>query len=155
MTPDSVPAGVRIQRLAHNPDLPLPARQTNESAGYDVRSCEPDFSIAPGERRAVATGLRFALPSGVEMQVRARSGLALAHGLLLPNAPGTIDPDYRGELKVILLHAGDAPVMIRRGDRIAQLVFARFEAPTWHEVAVHDSLDSTTRGDGGFGSTGR
>lgn len=153
MRPDPLP--VRIQRLAHNPDLPLPARQTSESAGYDVRSCEPDFTIAPGERRAVATGLRFALPPGMEMQVRARSGLALAHGLLLPNAPGTIDPDYRGELKVILLHAGDAPVLIRRGDRIAQLVFSRFESPAVHEVEAHEALDPTVRGDGGFGSTGR
>lgn len=155
MIPDSVAAGVRIQRLPHNLDLPLPERHTSESAGYDVRSCEPDFTIAPGERRAVATGLRFALPPGLEMQVRARSGLALAHGLLLPNAPGTIDPDYRGELKVILLHAGDAPVVIRRGDRIAQLVFSRFEAPALHEVPPDAALDPTARGDGGFGSTGR
>jgi dUTP pyrophosphatase len=143
--------GVRIMRLAHNPDLPLPARQSSESAGYDVRSCEDEFTLAPGERRAVATGLAFALPRGLEMQVRARSGLALAHGITLPNAPGTIDPDYRGELKVILLHAGNAPLVIRRGDRIAQLVFSRFEAPALEEVAT---LDDTVRGTGGFGSTG-
>ena len=142
---------VRVQRLPHNPDLPLPARQTNESAGYDVRSCEPDFTLVPGERRAVATGLAFAIPSGIEMQVRARSGLALAHGITLPNAPGTIDPDYRGELKVILLHAGQEPLRICRGDRIAQLIFSRFEAPVLDEVP---SLDVTARGDGGFGSTG-
>lgn len=142
---------VSVMRLAHNPDLPLPARQTSESAGYDVRSCEPDFTFAPGERRAVATGLAFALPPGVEMQVRPRSGLALGQGITVPNAPGTIDPDYRGELKVILLHAGTEPVVIRRGDRIAQLVFARFEAPALQEVPA---LDATARGSGGFGSTG-
>jgi dUTP pyrophosphatase len=151
MAIDPGPLGVRVQRLAHNPDLPLPARQTRDSAGYDVRSCEPDFVLAPGERRAVATGLAFALPPGVEMQVRARSGLALSHGLTLPNAPGTIDPDYRGELKVILLHTGDTPLEIKRGDRIAQLVFARFEAPLLQEVAT---LEGTVRGEGGFGSTG-
>jgi len=142
---------IRLRRLPNNPDLPLPARQTPDSAGYDVRSCEPDFTIAPGERRAVATGLAFALPPGVEMQVRPRSGLALTHGLILPNAPGTIDPDYRGELKVILLHAGHEPVLIRRGDRIAQLVFAHFDTPLLEQV---DSLDDTPRGTGGFGSTG-
>lgn len=142
---------VPVRRLAHNPDLPLPARQTSDSAGYDVRSSEPDFVFAPGERRAVATGLAFALPPGVEMQVRPRSGLALGQGITIPNAPGTIDPDYRGELKVILLHAGSEPVVIRRGDRIAQLVFARFEVPALQEV---DALDDTVRGAGGFGSTG-
>lgn len=142
---------VRIQRLPHNPDLPLPARQTSDSAGYDVCSCEPDFVLAPGERRAVATGFAFALPAGVEMQVRPRSGLALKHGLTLPNAPGTIDPDYRGELKVIVLHAGAEPLPIRRGDRIAQLIFSRFETPTLVDAA---SLDATARGAGGFGSTG-
>lgn len=99
----------------------------------------------------MATGLAFALPSGLEMQVRARSGLALKHGITLPNAPGTIDPDYRGELKVILLHAGSEPLVIKRGDRIAQLVFSRFEAPALAEV---ESLDDTARGAGGFGSTG-
>jgi len=142
---------VRILRLPSNPDLPLPARQTEGAAGYDVASAEADFLLAPGERRAVATGLVFELPPGVEMQVRPRSGLALRHGITLPNAPGTIDPDYRGELKVILQNGGDDGVMIRRGDRIAQLVFARFEAPELREV---DALGETTRGAGGFGSTG-
>jgi len=145
------PLSVRIQRLAHNPDLPLPARQTSESAGYDVCSCEADFVLAPGERRALATGFAFALPPGVEMQVRPRSGLALKHGITLPNSPGTIDPDYRGELKVIVLHAGTEPLRIARGDRIAQLIFARFESPVLLESA---SLESTARGAGGFGSTG-
>lgn len=145
------PSRVRVTRLAHNPDLPLPARQTEGAAGYDVCSAEPDFTLDAGERRAVATGLVFEIPPGIEMQVRARSGLALRHGLLLPNAPGTVDSDYRGELKVILLNAGTEPVQIRRGDRIAQLVFARYETP---RVVLAESLGGTARGAGGFGSTG-
>lgn len=151
MNDERLQLDVRVQRLAHNPDLPLPARQTGDSAGYDVCSCDADFVLAPGERRAVGTGFAFALPPGVEMQVRPRSGLALRHGLTLPNAPGTIDPDYRGELKVIVLHAGTEPVTIRRGDRIAQLVFARYETPALTEAPT---LDATARGSGGFGSTG-
>ena len=144
--------GVKVRRLAHNADLPLPARETAHAAGYDVRSAEPDFVLAPGERRAVATGLSFELPAGLEMQVRPRSGLALKHCIVLPNAPGTIDPDYRGELKVILLDGGGAPVAFARGDRIAQLVFAKFEAPELVEAA---DLTDSERGQGGFGSTGR
>jgi dUTP pyrophosphatase len=144
--------GVRVRRLAHNPDLPLPARQTSGSAGYDVASAEPDFALQPGERRAVGTGLAFELPPGLEMQVRPRSGLALRYGISLPNAPGTIDADYRGELKVIMQNGGDVPVTIRRGERIAQLVFARFEAPSLAEV---EELGASERGTGGFGSTGR
>ena len=143
---------VRLTRLPHNPDLPLPSRQTVGAAGYDVASAEVDFVLAPGERRAVATGLVFELPAGVEMQVRPRSGLALRHGVTLPNAPGTIDSDYRGELQVILQNGGDAPVSIRRGDRIAQLVFARYEVPNLVEAT---ELESSERGIGGFGSTGR
>lgn len=143
--------GVRIQRLPHNPDLPLPSRQTAGSAGFDVASAEPEFVLAPGERRAVATGLVFELPGGLEMQVRPRSGLALKHGLTLPNAPGTIDADYRGELKVILQNGGVEPVTLRRGDRIAQLVFARFEVPLFEETGA---VGDTERGVGGFGSTG-
>ena len=142
---------VRIRRLPHNPDLPLPSRQTAGSAGYDVASAEPEFTLAPGERRAVATGLAFELPAGVEMQVRPRSGLALRHGVFLPNAPGTIDSDYRGELRVILQNGGDAPVRVRRGDRVAQLVFARYLAPSLME---QEELTSSARGEGGFGSTG-
>lgn len=145
-------AGVRVRRLAHNPDLPLPARQTSGSAGYDVASAEPDFVLCPGERRAVRTGLAFELPAGVEMQVRPRSGLALRHGLTMPNAPGTIDPDYRGELMVILQNGGLDAVTIGRGERIAQLVFARFETPAIMEA---DALAESERGTGGFGSTGR
>ena len=145
-------ASVRILRLPSNPDLPLPSRQTEGSAGYDVASAEADFELAVGERRAVATGLVFELSPGMEMQVRPRSGLALRHGITLPNAPGTIDADYRGELRVILQNGGDDAVTIRRGDRIAQLVFSRFEAPAILEA---ERVEETGRGAGGFGSTGR
>lgn len=143
---------VRIARLPSNPDLPLPARQSAHAAGYDVASAEPDFILVPGERRAVGTGLTFELPEGYEMQVRPRSGLALKHGITLPNAPGTIDADYRGELRIILQNGGSEPVTFHRGDRIAQLVFARHEAP---ELLEGDTISDTVRGVGGFGSTGR
>ncbi len=143
---------VRFRRLPTNPDLPLPTRQTQGSAGYDVASAEPDFLLQPGERRLVATGLEIELPPDVECQVRPRSGLALRHGITLPNTPATIDPDYRGELRVILWNAGTDPVPIPRGTRIAQLVFARFETPVVEEAA---ELSPTERGTGGFGSTGR
>lgn len=150
---DPAPAPVaRIRRLPHNPDLPLPARQTPGAAGYDVASAEPAFVLQPGERRAVATGLVFELPEGMEMQVRPRSGLALRQGITLPNAPGTIDSDYRGELQVILQNGGSEPVTIHRGDRIAQLVFAYYATPVLQEV---DALAASARGAGGFGSTGR
>lgn len=142
---------VRFSRLDNNPDLPLPARQTDGSAGYDVCSAEPDLVLRPGERRAISTGLRMELPGDVECQVRPRSGLALRHGLTLPNAPATIDPDYRGELKVILWNAGSEEIQITRGMRIAQLVFARFETPAIEES---DDVGETVRGSGGFGSTG-
>ncbi|HEX2091164.1 MAG TPA: dUTP diphosphatase [Longimicrobiaceae bacterium] len=143
---------VRFLRLPHNPDLPLPTRQTAGSAGYDVASAEPDFVLAPGERRLVSTGLAMELPADVECQVRPRSGLALRHGITLPNSPATIDPDYRGELRIILWNAGSDPVPILRGTRIAQLVFARFVAP---EVVEVEEVEATERGVGGFGSTGR
>ncbi|HUQ83413.1 MAG TPA: dUTP diphosphatase [Gemmatimonadaceae bacterium] len=142
---------VRVLRLPHNLDLPLPSRRTNGSAGFDLASAEPDFVLAPGERRLVATGLAIELPQGVEGQVRPRSGLALKHGLTMPNAPGTIDSDYRGELKVILQNGGSEPVTIVRGDRIAQVVFARYEAP---ELVDATELAESARGAGGFGSTG-
>lgn len=148
----SSPSTVRFRRLESNPDIPLPERATPRSAGYDVRSAEPDFELAPGQVRAVATGLEVELPPGVECQVRPRSGLAARHGVTLPNSPGTVDPDYRGELKVLLQNLGAEPVEIRRGDRIAQLVFARFESPAVEEV---QELSDTSRGRGGFGSTGR
>jgi dUTP pyrophosphatase len=143
---------VRFRRLQNNPDLPLPARQTPGSAGYDVASAEPDFVLHPGERRLAATGLAMELPDDVECQVRPRSGLALKHGITLPNSPATIDPDYRGELKVILWNSGTDAVPIPRGTRIAQLVFARFVAP---EVVETEELSGSGRGTGGFGSTGR
>jgi dUTP pyrophosphatase len=146
------PLRVRFQRLESNPDLPLPHRATSHSAGYDVRSAEPDFHLPPGEIRSVGTGLLMELPPGVECQVRPRSGLAARHGITLPNSPGTIDPDYRGELKVLLQNGGPSPVLIQRGERIAQLVFARFECP---EVEESPDLTRTERGRGGFGSTGR
>ena len=142
---------VRFTRLASNPDLPLPARATAQAAGYDIRSCEASVTLAPGEIRLVDTGLVMELPEGVECQVRPRSGLALKHGITLPNSPGTIDPDYRGELGVIMQNLGSEPVTLERGERIAQLVFARFEAPEIEEVV---ELSATERGEGGFGSTG-
>ncbi|MSR23278.1 MAG: dUTP diphosphatase [Gemmatimonadetes bacterium] len=144
-------ARIRFLRLPTNPDLPLPARASSQAAGFDIRSAEPDFQLAPGERRAVETGLMLEMPNGLECQVRPRSGLALRHGITLPNSPGTIDPDFRGEVKVILQNQGDRAVTIARGDRIAQLVFARFESP---EVLEADRLVESERGSGGFGSTG-
>ena len=142
---------VRVQRLPNNPDLPLPSRQTTGSAGFDLASAEPDFVLAPGERRLVSTGLAIEIPPGIEGQVRPRSGLALRHGVTMPNAPGTIDSDYRGEVRVILLNSGAQPVTIARGDRIAQLVFSRYETPELVDVS---ELEASTRGSGGFGSTG-
>jgi len=142
---------VRVLRLPTNLDLPLPSRQTTGSAGFDLASAEPDFVLAPGERRLVSTGLAVEIPPGIEGQVRPRSGLALRHGITMPNAPGTIDSDYRGEVRVILQNLGAEPVTIVRGDRIAQLVFARYETP---ELVDASALEQSTRGVGGFGSTG-
>ena len=142
---------VRFQRLEHNPDLPLPERATAHAAGYDVRSADSDFVLEPGEIRLVSTGLVMELPEGVECQVRPRSGLAVRHGITMPNSPGTIDPDYRGELKVPLQNLGPAAVPLARGERIAQLVFARFEQP---RIQATEAVSSTERGVGGFGSTG-
>ncbi len=143
---------VRFRRLESNPDLPLPSRATPHAAGYDVRSIEPEVLLEPGEIRLVSTGLVMELPEGVECQVRPRSGMALKHGVTLPNSPGTVDPDYRGELRIIMQNLGSETVKIARGERIAQLVFARFEAP---EVVEVGQLSDTERGIGGFGSTGR
>lgn len=142
---------VRFTRLGHNPDLPLPARATPHAAGYDVRSAENSITLDPGEIRLVGTGLVMELPEGVECQVRPRSGLALKHGITLPNSPGTIDPDYRGELKVIIQNLGREPVVLDRGSRIAQLIFARFEEPN---VVLSEQVSETDRGKSGFGSTG-
>lgn len=141
---------VQVTRLPHGDGLPLPAYATDGAAGMDVLSAE-DVTIAPGARHAVATGLAVAIPPGFEMQVRPRSGLALRHGISVPNAPGTIDSDYRGELKVILINHGSEAFPIARGDRVAQLVLAPVVRATWNEVGV---LDDTPRGAGGFGSTG-
>lgn len=141
---------VPIRRLPHFEGLELPAYATSGAAGMDVLAAE-DVVLQPGGRHAVATGLAMAIPDGFELQVRPRSGLALKHGISLPNTPGTIDSDYRGELKVILINLGDFPFEVRRGDRIAQLVLAPVVRATWLEV---EELDETTRGEGGFGSTG-
>lgn len=141
---------VRIKRLPHGEGLPLPAYATHGAAGMDVVSAE-DVTIAPGARHAVASGFCVAIPEGYEIQVRPRSGLALKHGITVPNTPGTVDSDYRGELKVILLNHGTEPFPIHRGDRIAQLVLAPVTQAAWQEVA---ELDDTERGAGGFGSTG-
>jgi dUTP pyrophosphatase len=146
--PDSV--AVQIRRLPHGEGLDLPRYATDGAAGMDVLSAE-EVTLAPGERHAVATGLAVAIPPGYEIQVRPRSGLALKHGIGVPNTPGTIDSDYRGELKVILINHGVEPFPIHRGDRIAQLVLAPVTLAEWDEV---DELDETTRGAGGFGSTG-
>lgn len=142
--------GVRIKRLPHGEGLPLPAYATQGAAGMDVVAAE-EVSLAPGARHAVATGFALAIPEGYEVQVRPRSGLALKHGIGVPNTPGTIDSDYRGELKVILINHGTGAFAIHRGDRIAQLVLAPVIRAAWDEVA---DLDDTARGAGGFGSTG-
>jgi len=147
-----MPAPIRIalQRLPHGEDLPLPAYATAGAAGMDVVAAE-DLTLAPGGRHAVATGFAIAIPEGYEVQVRPRSGLALKHGVTCLNTPGTIDSDYRGEVKVILANLGDTPFPIARGDRIAQLVPAPVQRA---ELAEVTSLDETARGAGGFGSTG-
>jgi dUTP pyrophosphatase len=146
--PDKV--AVQIRRLPHGAGLELPRYATVGAAGMDVLSAE-EVALAPGARHAVATGLSVAIPPGYEIQVRPRSGLALKHGISVPNTPGTIDSDYRGELKVILINHGPEPFPIHRGDRIAQLVLAPVTSAEWDEVA---ELDETGRGAGGFGSTG-
>ncbi|MET4132755.1 dUTP pyrophosphatase [Porphyrobacter sp. MBR-155] len=146
----SSPVFVEVKRLPHGEGLPLPAYATSGAAGMDVVSAE-DVVITPGARHAVATGLAVAIPQGFEIQVRPRSGLALKHGITVPNTPGTIDSDYRGELKVILINLGNEAFTIQRGDRVAQLVLAPVVQAAWDEVA---ELDATDRGAGGFGSTG-
>ena len=143
---------LRILRLPHNPDLPLPAYETAGAAGLDLRAAVTETRVmAPLDRFAVPTGLAVAIPAGFEGQVRARSGLSLKHGLAVPNAPGTIDADYRGELKVLLINLGREPVEITRGMRVAQLVISPVAQASLVEV---QTLDETDRGQGGFGSTG-
>jgi len=142
---------IQLQRLPHGEGLPLPSYATAGAAGLDVVAAE-DVTLAPGQRHAVATGFAIAIPAGYEVQVRPRSGLALKHGITCLNTPGTIDEDYRGEVKVILANLGAEPFEVRRGERIAQLVPAPVVKARFEEVA---DLDQTERGAGGFGSTGQ
>ena len=154
MIPHVVPR-IAVVRLPHADGLPLPAYETDGSAGMDLRAAVPEgepMVLRPGARDMVPTGLAMALPLGFEAQVRPRSGLAAKHGVTCLNTPGTIDSDYRGEVKVILINLGAEDFVIRRGERIAQMVIAPVVQATWAEVA---NLDETARGAGGFGSTGR
>ena len=141
---------IRLKRLPHGEGLPLPSYATDHAAGMDVVAAEA-IVLEPGARHAVATGFAIAIPIGYEVQVRPRSGLALKHGITCLNTPGTIDADYRGEVKIILANLGAEPFPVARGDRIAQLVPAPVQHAHFAEV---DELDETRRGEGGFGSTG-
>lgn len=146
---------VQVRPLPHFEGLQLPAYETFGSAGMDVRAAVPEAEpmvLKPGERAMVPTGLSVAIPEGFEIQVRPRSGLAAKHGLTCLNTPGTIDSDYRGEIKVILINLSQEAFTIQRGERIAQLVLAPVTRLAWQEV---EALDETARGAGGFGSTGR
>ncbi len=143
---------VQVQRLPHGADLPLPAYATAAAAGMDLLAAvAAPVTIPPGGRALIPTGLAIALPAGFELQIRPRSGLALRHGIVLPNSPGTIDEDYRGEVQVIVLNAGAEAFVVERGMRIAQAVLAPVQRAEWRKVAV---LPETERGGGGFGSTG-
>ena len=142
---------IQLMRLPHGEGLPLPAYASRDAAGLDVVAAE-ELTLGPGERHAVATGFAIAIPHGYEVQVRPRSGLALKNGVTCLNTPGTIDSDYRGEVKVILANLGSEPFAVRRGERIAQLVPAPVLKADFAEVAA---LEETERGQGGFGSTGR
>ncbi len=142
---------VLLQRLPHGEGLAEPAPATPGAAGYDIASAD-DVALAPGARALVRTGFAIAVPEGWECQIRPRSGLALRHGVTLPNTPATIDSDYRGELKIALINLGEAPFEVTRGMRVAQLVFARAERVAFRATG---ELPPTGRGEGGFGSTGR
>ena len=143
---------IQVQRLPHFEGLSLPSYATAGAAGMDVEAAvEADIVLSPGARTAVPSGLAMAIPAGFEMQVRPRSGLALKHGVTVANAPGTIDSDYRGEVKIMLVNHGEADFTITRGMRIAQLVVAPVSLA---RLAVADRLETTDRGDGGFGATG-
>ena len=143
---------IQVRRLPHGDGLPLPSYATAGAAGMDLLAAvEAPVTVDPGKRALIPTGLAIALPAGFEMQVRPRSGLALRNGIVLPNSPGTIDEDYRGEVQVIVLNAGDAPFVVERGMRIAQAVVAPVVRAEWREV---EGLDETARSGGGFGSTG-
>lgn len=149
----SEPIDVAITRLPHAEGLPLPSYATQGAAGFDfLAAVNEPLTIAPGARVLVPTGLCMALPSGYELQIRPRSGLALKHGITLPNTPGTIDEDYRGEVRVIVMNAGTEPFVVERGMRIAQGVLAPVVRLRWQAV---ETLDETARGTGGFGSTGQ
>lgn len=146
---------VSVRPLPHFEGLDLPAYETLGAAGMDVRAAIPEgdtITLAPGQRDMVPTGLSVAIPQGYEIQMRPRSGLAAKHGITCLNSPGTIDSDYRGELKVILINHGTEPFIIKRGERIGQMVLAPVTRIVWQAV---DNLDETDRGSGGFGSTGR
>ena len=146
---------IPVVRLPHAKDLPLPNYETKQAAGMDLRAAVPDdqpVTLRPGERLAIPTGLAMAIPAGFEVQVRPRSGLALKNGLTCLNSPGTIDADFRGEMKVILINHGQEDFVIRRGERIAQMVVTPAIQAQWAET---DELDETERGTGGFGSTGK
>jgi len=143
---------VKVQRLPHNPDLPLPRKMSENSSGFDLMAAvDKPVDIPPGDIALIPTGIALGIPPGYEGQVRPRSGLAARHGLSIPNAPGTIDADYRGEVKVILINLGRETITLKRGDRIAQLVIAPVPRVVFEEIA---ELDPTARGDGGFGHTG-
>lgn len=142
---------VEIRRLPNGEDLPLPAYESGGAAGMDLRAAA-DLTIEPQGRGLVPTGLAISLPQGFEGQIRPRSGLAVKHGVTVLNAPGTVDCDYRGEIKVALINHGEHPFVITRGDRIAQLVVAPVTQIAWREVIL---LDATTRGESGFGSSGK
>ncbi|HEU4950396.1 MAG TPA: dUTP diphosphatase [Holophagaceae bacterium] len=149
---------VPVHVLPHGEGLDLPAYATAHAAGLDLRAAIPEgegWTLLPGQRRLVPTGLTMAIPEGFEGQVRPRSGLALKHGLTVLNAPGTIDADYRGEVAVLLINHGSEPFELRRGERIAQLVFAPVIQASWEAVPGLDQLGATDRGAGGYGSTGR
>jgi dUTP pyrophosphatase len=143
---------IRFQRLEHALDLPAPAGASPASAGSDLRAAiAATMILEPGGRALVPTGLRVEIPRGWEGQIRPRSGLAAEHGVTVLNAPGTIDADYRGEIAVLLVNLGASPYPVRRGDRVAQIVFTRVATAAWEEVS---GLSATERGSGGFGSTG-
>jgi dUTP pyrophosphatase len=149
---------IPVHQLPHAAGLELPAFATAHAAGMDLRAAIPDgeaWTLAPGQRRLVPTGLSMAIPEGFEGQVRPRSGLALRHGLTVLNAPGTIDADYRGEVQVVLINHSDAPFELRRGERIAQLLIAPVQSWAWEPVDAVEDLGDTARGAGGYGSTGR
>jgi len=144
---------VAVQRLPHAGDLPLPAYATPDSAGLDLLAAiDAPIELAPLDRALVPTGLKIAVPQGYEVQIRPRSGLALKHGITCLNSPGTVDSDYRGEVCVILVNLGAEDFVVRRGERIAQMVIAQHARIVWERT---DELDATSRGEGGFGSTGR